>query len=135
MKTLNLILLSFVLCYFFAVHASASNYKEGLVYRTRTVEPKRAIEQPKIVVDSLIKRKTSTGFSDKNRKKIKTASTSEENKKKSMLRRRSKITATSRTPSSSFHTRKNRTQIKSKVNRFEDKNGDGINDFVKNPKL
>ncbi len=135
MKKLHLFFLPAILICIAPAPASASEYKEGRVYRTRTSAPKQAIEQPEIIVNNFSKKKTDNNSTSVIRKKSKTLNADDKSKKKKSLRRRSKITSASRASSDAFHTRKNRARVKSKVNRFEDKNGDGINDIVKNPKL
>ena len=110
----------------------ASNYQEGKVYRTYLSEPKQAIEQPEIVVKSIKKQNKSKKTTNNSALILKNKDSRETKQKKKNLRRRNKITHTSLP---SLHSAKNRFKIKSKVNRFEDKNGDGVNDIVKNPKL
>jgi len=112
--------------------AFASNYREGKVYRTYLSEPKQAIEQREIIVKSLKRKHKSKNATVNNSLLTKKKNEEKSNQKMKNLRRRSKINHTS---STSLRSTKSRFKIKSKINRFEDKNGDGVNDIVKNPKL
>lgn len=143
MKNPTLIIMMLVYCCASLQLVYASNYTEGKVYRTQLSEPTRAIEQSALLLDDISEKKqrkdSARPFSltDKNDiSKKPRLDISKEEKKKS-TRRRNKIKSLSRPRPSprSFSSDKTRYKTKMKRNRFEDKNGDGINDIVANPKL
>ncbi len=138
MKTFTIAITTFAaLCCLLVSTAQASKLAEGRVYRTRLGPPQQAIEKPAIETPSLKERDNvvhesrtrEVTLADKlaARKALRRA----DKKQAAARKRRAKMHDTSQTSSKSLHTRRR----KNKTNKFDDRDGDGINDLAANPKL